>query len=281
MSGRFEQEIEVLGEYDDVFRAQVAETLRRRADIVVRRPEQKRRGGCMSLLGAKRGALVTALNILGFFRYVICMQITRMVLVMVPMLFGSTALDARHVVLGGMIADLFVMFAFMTERRHNLSGTVYKAAQRELSDPWRYNGWSAICFGGAALFASLFPELISLLPGVPNHIDKTEYSLIIFVLFHIVAFFCFKFDIRRENSQRARAELKRKPRAITVVYPLIMLGLLVLCFLNPQLALLFDIQGFTSILYIFVALIPPILAAVLYFFLGRRQMEIKSRMLKN
>ena len=281
VTGGFEQEIDVVDEYDDLFRAQVAETLRRRADIVIRRPEQKRRGGCVSLLGAKLGALRTATNTLRFFRYVICMQIVRMVLVMVPMLFGSTALDARHVVLGGMVADLFVMFSFMTDRQQVLSGGAYRTALRELSDPWRYNGFTAVCFGGAALFASVFPELISLLPIVPKHIDKTEYSLIVFILFHIVAFFCLKFDIRRDNVQKIASQMKRRPRALTVVYPVLMLILLAVCFFSPSVALLFDIEGFTSILYIFLAILPPVLSALLYFFFGRRQMNLKKKPQKN
>ncbi len=281
VKGRFEQEIDVVDEYEDIFRAQVTETLRRRADIIIPRPEQKRRGGCVSLLGAKRGSLMTAANTLGFFRYVICMQIVRMVLVMVPMLFGSTALDARHVVLGGMIADLFVMFSFITDRQRIPSGTVYRAAIRELSNPWRYNGWTAVCFGGAALFASLFPEMISLLPAVPKYIDKTECSLIVFVLFHIVAFFCLKFDIRRDNIERVVNQIKRKPRALTVAYPVLMLLLLAVCFFSSDVRLLFDIERVTSVLYIFLAILPPVLAALLYFFFGRRQMNFKNKPLKS
>ena len=276
VEGKFEQEIDVLGDRDDLSSAQVAETLRRRADIVIPRPEEKRRGGCASLLGAKRNALLAAVNTLGFFRYVVCMQVVRMVLVMVPMLFGSTALDARHVVLGGMIADLFVMFSFVSDRKSRVAGASYRVAMREFSSPLRYNGWSIMCFGIGALFASLFPEIISLLPSVPKYIDKTEYSLIVFVLFHLVAFFCLKFDVRRNNIENVVEQMKKKPRALTVVYPILMLALLAVCFISPSLALLFGIEGFTSLVYIYIAVIPPILSAVIYFFFGRRQMNIKK-----
>ena len=275
LSGGFEQEVD-MAEDDDVFRTQVAETLRRRADIVVPRPEKKRRGGCASLLVAKRGALATAANTLGFFRYVICMQIVRMVLVMVPMLFGSTALDARHIVLGGMLADLFVMFSFMNDRKPRTTGATYKMAVHELSSPLRFNASTVMCFMAGALFASLLPELVSLLPSVTKYIDKTEYSLIVFVLFHIVTFFCLKFDIRRDNIEKVAAKTNNKPRALTVIYPVFMLALLVMCFISPKISLLFGIEGFTSILYIFIAFVPPLLSAVCYFFFGRAQTKQKN-----
>ena len=274
--GGFEQEIDVVGEEDDLFRAQIPETLRRRADMLLPRPEKKRRGGIAAFLAAKRGALAAAANATGFFRYVICMQIVRMVLVMVPMLFGSTALDARHIVLGGMIADLFVMFSFMNDRQSQTSGSTYKMAVRELSSPLRFNASTVICFGTGALLASLIPEIISLLPSITKYIDKTEYSLIVFVLFHIVAFFCLKFDIRRDNLERVVGGMKKKPRAITVIYPILMLSLLAVCFISPKISFLFGIEGFTSILYIFVAFVPPLLSAVFYFFFGKRRIEAKK-----
>ena len=276
ITGGFEQEINVVEEDADIFHAQVAETLRRRADVVVRRPEPKRRGGCASLLLAKRGALATAANALGFFRYVICMQIVRMVLVMVPMLFGSTALDARHIVLGGMIADLFVMFSFMNDKQPKPSGASYRMAVRELSSPLLFNASTVICFGAGALLASLLPEIISLLPMVTKYIDKTEYSLIVFILFHIVAFFCLKFDIRRDNLERVAGGMKKKPRVLTVIYPILMLSLLAVCFVSPKVSLVFGIEGFTSVLYIFLAFVPPIFSAVFYFFFGRRQINFKK-----
>ena len=273
--GRFEQEIDVLGSPDDMSRSQVAEVVRRRADILIPRPESKKRGGCASLLRAYANSLTASVNAVRFFRYVVCMQMVRILLVMTPMLFGSTALDARHILLGGMIADLFVMFSFMTEKHQGLRAVDYKYATCELSNLLRYNFSAAIAFGGGALIASLLPELVSLFPNVPKYIDKTEYSLVVFVLFHIVAFFCFKLDIRKDNIDGLKS-LRSRIRPLTIVYPILLIVLLVLCFVEPSVASMFDIEGFSSPMFLFIATLPPIFSAILYFFKGNEKFDFKS-----
>ena len=262
IKGSFEEQIDLLHTADDPTKDRVAQVLRQSAEIVIPRPSKKNTGGFISLFGAHRAARLAYNNAADFFRYVLCMQIVRMILVMVPMIFGGYALDARHVLLGGMFADVFVMLSFASERVSFESMPSYKAVLREFESPLKNNAPKVICFAFGALFASLLPEIVSLLPNLPQYIDKTEYSLILFVLFHIAVFGCVKYE-------RVTKGTRRYFDPITVIYPLVMIVILILCFAVPSVAKMFGIEGFSSLLYLFVAPIPPIISAALYFWLGK------------
>ncbi len=277
LSGRFEEEIDTLHTYDDPARAEVAETVRRKADVLILRPDKKqmqeREGGFSSLSSAFENAVSVSQRVVGFFRYLVCMQITRLVLVMVPMIFGSTALDVKHIVFGGMIADLFVLLYYITDREKQIHCRAYRDAVLEMLFPISNNAVRIICFAGGALFASLLPELVSLLLNVPKYIDKTQYSLVLFVLFHITVFLCLKFDLRIENLPRIKESFKKKPRVLGIVYLSFMTVFCVLCFVSPKLAILFDIQGFSSAIYLWLTFVPPLLSAAVYFFVGGVRIE--------
>ena len=275
VKGGFESEIDRLQEHDDPSREQVSEVLRTRADVTVPRPARKKAGGCTSLVIALRSARRACANTAAFFRYVVCMQIVRMVLVMVPMLFGSTALDARHVLLGGMIADLFVMLSFLNDKERKTSYATYRATLRELEDPIRTNLTPILLFGVSALFAAVLPELISFIPNVPRYIDKTEYSLISFVLFHIAVFVCMRFEIRASNIEKAKKLFSKRPDTVNVLYPAVMCALLVLCFLVEPMSVLFDIEGFSSAVYLLASFAPPIISIALYFFMADMKIDLK------
>ncbi|MBR2387636.1 MAG: cation-transporting P-type ATPase [Clostridia bacterium] len=277
LKGRFEEEIDTLHTFDDPARAEVAESERRKADVLIPRPDKKqkleRRGGFASLSSAFSNATSVAVRVAGFFRYLVCIQLTRLVLVMVPMLFGGTALDVRHIVLGGMIADLFVLLYYISDREVNIHKRSYLEATLEMLFPLNQNLTRIICFAGGALFASLLPEIVSLFPNVPKYIDKTEYSLVTFVFFHVAVFLCLKFDLRIVNLPRLKKTLKKKPRVLGIVYLSFMLVFCILCFTVPSLEKLFDIEGFSSMLYLWLSFVPPLLSATVYFFAGAVRIE--------
>ena len=248
VSGKFEEQIDIMQTPDDLSKIQVAETLRRRVDMVLPRPDKESSGGCASLLSAirfSRGAIASAAR---FFRYLVCMQITRAVLVMVPMLFGSVALDSRHVIIGGFVADLIVMFTYVFENSAKRAKTSYRLAIGELSSPLRYNFSAIVSFAGAALLASVLPELVSVFPGVPKYIDKTEYSFVVFVLLHLAVFVCMKNESSFKNIGKTKNALLKKESVIGLCYIILMLLFMIFSFVLPKLSNLFDIEGFSNLL---------------------------------
>ncbi len=268
LRGGLEEEIELIGAPDDLSKKDVPQILKQRADVIIPRPQKSNGGGCASLLSAFIRSRIANVNAAGFFRYVICMQTVRMVLVMVPMLFGSAALDARHVLLGGFLADLLVMFSYATDtQRRGMPSATYSLL-KEFSSPIRNNTYSIGIFSASALFAAILPEIVSLFPAVPKYIDSTEYSLVVFVLFHIVVFACMRFNVRYANLKNLQKMIKQKPEALSIIYPVVTVLTAILCFTVPQMALLFDIEGFTSLVYLLIAFIPPIIGGVGFFLYG-------------
>jgi hypothetical protein len=162
-----------------------------------------------------------------------------------------------------MFADIFVLLSFMAEREAFESPSIYRASLHEFESPMRNNAPKLICLAFGALLASLLPELISLTPAAPQYIDKTEYSLIVFVLFHLSVFACVKYDRARRNAKRSFVF-----DAVCAVYPAVMAAILVLCFTVPAVSKMFGIEGFSHLLYLFIAPIAPIICAALYFLLG-------------
>ena len=191
------------------------------------------------------------------------------------MLFGSSALDARHVVVGGFIADLFVLFSYLLSKQTKISKRAYDKAVREMTSPIENNAAAILCFSASALVASVLPELMPLIPGVPKYIDRAEYSLVVFALLHIAVYLCLKLDLRLDNLAKLR-EKGKKPEILTVIYPLFMVVFTLLCFLTPHFSGLFLIQGFTSLAYLFVALIPPVAGMLCYFFFGSVRINFKK-----
>ena len=270
VNGKFEEEIDVVHAPDDLNRVQVAETLRSRVDMVIPRPDRERSGGCASLLGAIRYARATVSRIVGFFRYLVCMQMARMVLVMAPMLFGGVSLDARHVLVGGFIADFAVMLLYIFKSDIKLTKAGYRLAMRELASPLRCNFSAIVSFVGAALLASVLPEFISLFSGVPKFIDKTEYFFVVFVLLHLAVFICMKSDLSWKNIGKKFAI---KETIVTSLYVISMLLFMILCFALPRLSNLFDIEGFSSPLYIFVSILPAIVGVVVHLILKSKRIS--------
>ncbi len=257
LKGHFEEVMESAQGYDDLSKEKVAQTLKQKADIIIPRPAKKKGGGCASLLNALRMAGVAVYSSTSFFRYVVCMQLIRIVLVVLPMLFGSAVLDARHVVFGGMLADLVVMFSYVFEMSGREMPSKYKGLIREISTPIQSNVLMLVCFGGGALLSVILPEMISLIPSAPKYIDKNEYALISFVLFHIAVFVCMKYNGFKRFRKKAFGK-------ITIAYPAFLIVLLLLCFVTEGLASMFGIQGFSSLLYFFITPICPLLATVAY-----------------
>ena len=272
LRGRFEEEIDTLYTYDDPARAEVIEVERRKAEVLIPRPDKKhgtdRRGGLFSLCSAFENAVSCTGRVVDFFRYLVCMQFTRLVLVMVPMLFGSTALDVRHIAFGGMISDLIVLIYYLTDKNMSSGKETYREAVFEMKYPLRQNAMRVSCFALGALFASLLPEVVSLFGGVPNYIDKTEYSLIVFILFHLAVFICLKFDLRLEVVLSKNGFVGKKPRLLGILYISLMAVFCLLCFAVPALSKLFDIQGFSSPIYLCLAFVPPLFSVIIYFFFG-------------
>ncbi len=89
--------------------------IKSKADILLSRPFNNR-GGISSLAFVLSFAEMAYRNINSFFRYMLCAQLLRLVIVALPMALGNPALDARHVILCSFLIDIVVLLMLASNK---------------------------------------------------------------------------------------------------------------------------------------------------------------------
>lgn len=232
-----------------------AQSVLRIADAVVPRYTDGK-GGLSSLLTAMRGASAAVNNIVGYFSYLVLINVVRVALVIAPMLLGAITVDARHLLLSGLITDMLALFAFARDK--NTATGIYNRAMAMINAPIRVNKRAVAIFGGAALASGLIPILFSIIPSVPAYIDKVEYSFVSLMLFHVAAFLSSRLVLRGGRDR------------YTVVVPIVILTVLGISFFGG-IANVLDVEGFASIVYFLLSFVAPVVAMAIFFLSKERK----------
>lgn len=277
VKNKFGNEIEVLSDASDPSRRDCPQIIKQNSDIIIPRPDKKG-GGMASFVNAVASVSGACGNIFAFFKYLICVQFVRAVLVMIPMLFGSDALDARHILFCGMIIDLFVLFRSATIKRSGGRGRRYENMMRDFASPIYSNAGFIISFSAGSLFAALLPEVMAFLPFAPSYLCKTEYLFITMILLHFTAYrriLC----VVKKPPKREIPDIKNlletiRPERPALVFAGGVLLLLVLMFASDKLGVLFGIRKI-SLFYLCLCPLPSVLSEVLVHFFGN--LEIGSK----
>ncbi len=258
LSGHFEElveSIEVPGGADSI---QCRQDVKREADIVIPRPS-KRRGGLLSLRRAFLLSGAAYNNLIGFFRYVLCSQFIRIFMVMLPMIFSESHLDARHALCCGFILDLGAMMVFVREKCGVETARGFRALSKEFRSPLRNNAGILIAASLGGLCAVLLPAFMSFFAFMGGYFYQTESLFISMVLLHLTVMFCVMID----NLKRfGKAELNKTAALVCTTA----LSFLIMCFTWQPLGVLFNIKEIT-LPYLLLTPIPSALCALMYFLL--------------
>ena len=111
ITGHLYEEIQSLDTDGGVADASCIQTVKTEADILVPR-YKKGSGGFSSLINVRKAGIRSYRNLKQFVRYMICVQLIRICAVAIPMLLGSIALDARHVLFCSFLMDLGALILF-------------------------------------------------------------------------------------------------------------------------------------------------------------------------
>ena len=112
VSGRFDEEIvslEIPGEQSS---ASCTQRVRSEADVLLMRPKDNS-GGLEPLARVIEYCKVSYRNVGNFLKYLMCVQMMRIVTIAFPMLFGATTADVRHILFLGFVLDFLAMLIFM------------------------------------------------------------------------------------------------------------------------------------------------------------------------
>ncbi len=258
-SGRFEEEVKVIEVPGGVDSKSCRQDVKMDAEVIIPRPFTKG-GGLMSL---KRAIILCGAaynNLSGFFRYVLCSQIIRIFMVMLPMIFGGAFLDARHALLCGFIIDPMVMMIFVRERCGAENAKGHRSFLREFKAPIRNNTGILMASALGALCAVILPNIVGSIGIMGAYFYQTEYLFISMILLHITVMYC----IRLDNLRRFGTVDINKFAAILDVAAVVFLAI---CFWIEPIGVFFDVLNIT-LPYLLLTAIPSVICAALYFVIG-------------
>jgi hypothetical protein len=169
-----------------------AQTVKSQADILIRRPSAKKRGGFSALLGAFAASKAVKRNIGAYFTYAMSAQLLRICMVAIPMLFGKTVLDARHIVLCGFIIDLLVLLMFAVDRRPSgTRSTAYSCYSIKSYATQNKHLWISTVVAG--IFAIAIPKVVDYLGFMGQYLYETEFLFCALLWMHPVILYFVKY----------------------------------------------------------------------------------------
>ena len=242
------------------------QTVKDSADCLIPRPK-KEHGGLASLVSLFRAVKSVRCNISDSLRYLICTNIITVIMVALPLLFGEAILDARHVMLGAFVLNIFAFFAFM--KRNN------SFMPRRKKDYCEAKGIMDYFIGDAdvlvssiasSLCAILLPFGLDLIIGdydYPTEVLFTSFLLLYFVAF-VMIYYC-------DDYKQLKYAYKNKIMIFELLLIIVIWGL---CVCNQSIGVLLGIDGFMSLPYFLVSFVPSAVFVLLFlFFRSKRKVS--------
>lgn len=260
ISGYLYEEIEALDTSGGISDTSCIQMVKNEADILIPRPK-KERGGLNSIIAARRAGICAYSNLKQFVRYAICAQFIRLCCVAVPMLFGSIALDARHILFCSFIIDLaaFILFSISNEpysKQKELSAWWDKKIKSHLIED-RTLFISAV---SACAVLIILPRIFGILDLGGRYLYEEGCSFAGLVYLHLTVFFVLRF--RKPTDYRKI--LNNIPYVCLTVG---ILAVLSLVFLIEPIRPFFSLEMGNPFPYFLISFVPSGIFAFLYYFL--------------
>ncbi|MBE6576680.1 MAG: hypothetical protein E7653_00905 [Ruminococcaceae bacterium] len=166
------------------------QTVRSQADILIRRPSKDKRGGLMALVNAFAATAVVRRNLSAFFTYAMSTQLLRICMVALPMLFGETVLDARHIAICGFVIDMLVLLMFALDKRPsrvNVNGDLSIRSYISNNKPL----WISTLV--ASIFAIVCPLVVDYIGFMGPYLYETEYLFCSLLWLHPIVLYFVRF----------------------------------------------------------------------------------------
>lgn len=258
-SGYLDQEISSLETDGVASSASCLQTVKASADILISRPKNGK-GGMSALIALRQTASRCQQNLQGFFGYLLCAQLIRLIAVALPMLFGSASLNARHILVCSFLFDIAVLFSFCRNKKTNFG----KRETLDFSSSFQnyVSNRRAVWIGGiaASLSIGLLPYFMEWLGWIGPYLYKVEFCFSAILLLHI-AVFC-------ELRYGGIGEAWRKKDVLALFFGTLLF--LMLCFFIKPFGLLFGVEG-NTLPYTILSVIPALVFIGVRHFLQARQ----------
>ena len=222
------------------------------ADILVARPS-RHGGGLHALISLRRATRSAYRNLGSFFDYLLASQLLRIIAVALPMIFGNATLDTRHVLFCGFFMDLIALGLFASDkslttkrRREAENISQYIKAQAPL--------WISALVGGLSIL--LLPRILGWFGWFGPYHHKVEFSFVALICSHLALFLMLRYDLVSQ-PRKLLSDMR------WIIYGVVVIAFLVLCFLVQPIGVLFDLEG-QPIGFWLLSFVPPLLVILLY-----------------
>ncbi len=233
------------------------QTVKDSSEILIQRPNGQT-GGLKSICSVFAAAEVAYRNLYTFFRYMICTQFIRLIMIALPMIYGKPILDARHVLLCSFVIDFFVLLMLSFDNK--AVGTSTKNSQDYRITSLKNHILSNKALMIAAMISSVLtiflPILLSNLGIFEMYVFQVEYLLSAIVWLHLVVAFYTRYNTIKNIS----LSLKNK---WFFGIALVCVAFITIVSTVPSLGRLFDV-AYNPLSYFLLSFVPCIVFGIIY-----------------
>lgn len=165
--------------------------IKKLADVLITRPEGKT-GGIKALNAVFNAANAAVKGLEIFLKYLFTVQIIRILTVAVPMVFGASMLDARHVLLYSMIFDIPVLMMLATIRTRKFSQKT--AGVLSIKELIANNKQLLLMAAGLSVATVLLPIIMDFIGIIGPHLYVAEYMFCAVLWLHMTVIYVVCFD---------------------------------------------------------------------------------------
>lgn len=165
------------------------------SEILIQRPNGKT-GGLKSICSVFAAAEVAYRNLYVFFRYTICTQFIRLIMIALPMIYGKPILDARHVLACSFVIDFAVLLMLSFDKKAVGASITNKQDYRitTLKKHILSNKDLMIAAMISSVLTIVLPILMSLIGIFEMYVFQVEYLLSAIVWLHLTVAFYTRYN---------------------------------------------------------------------------------------
>ena len=245
------------------------QTIKDSSDVLIQRPNNTS-GGLRSICSVFFATEVAYRNLYAFFRYLICAQFIRLILIALPMMYGKPILDSRHVLICSFILDMSVLLTMAIDKKAigtNFENREYRITTLKKHIKSNYDLMIAALV--SSILAIFLPIIFNNIGIFGMYLYQVEYLLSSIIWLHLAAAFYSRYGSIRNIS----SFIKNKG------FLGIVLGSISFVWISSTLAplgLLFDVV-FNPINYLMLSFVPCIMFGVVYELLPKKRIIIKQK----
>ena len=191
--------LEVPGEESS---ASCLQSVKANADVLLMRPKNGK-GGLEPLMRVMEYCNIAYRNLNRFLIYIFCVQIMRLIAIMLPMMFGEATDDGRHIVMLSMIFDIFAFLLFMMNSRRagaSIKNVKKMYAEETLKDIIKKYKNILFCSVLGGVLVVVLPAIFDSFNLFGGYQYKEEFTYLSLMLIQLVTVATiYTFDLRNKS----------------------------------------------------------------------------------